>query len=213
MTREVRFRSALLAADGEDDERVHSDRWVLSYADFITLLFAFFVVMYAISSVNDGKFRALSSALLQVFADPAVRDALEDRRRTAPAGLLDETGATPVLPALEALGVEAAELGTVLAAHLAAAIAEGDLTLTETPRWTLLQLPARVAFDARGDTLTPAAAEVLETLGGLADLAAARIEIAWWGRRTRRRHGRIGGRPRWSPHTSRLRAWMPAEWR
>ena len=46
-----------------------ADRWIVSYADFITLLFAFFVVMYSISSVNDGKFRVLAEMLPEVFND------------------------------------------------------------------------------------------------------------------------------------------------
>jgi len=40
---------------------------MVSYADFVTLLFAFFVVMYAISSVNEGKYRVLSNSMLQAF--------------------------------------------------------------------------------------------------------------------------------------------------
>ncbi len=43
------------------------DRWLVSYADFITLLFAFFVVMYSISSVNEGKYRVLSRSLDSAF--------------------------------------------------------------------------------------------------------------------------------------------------
>jgi len=42
-------------------------RWLVSYADFITLMFAFFVVMYAISSVNDDKYRTLASGLEKAF--------------------------------------------------------------------------------------------------------------------------------------------------
>jgi chemotaxis protein MotB len=49
-----------------DDEENH-ERWLVSYADFITLLFAFFVVMYAISQVNDGKYRVLSDSLNSAF--------------------------------------------------------------------------------------------------------------------------------------------------
>ena len=45
------------------------ERWLVSYADFITLLFAFFVVMYAISSVNQGKYHVLSNALVTAFGD------------------------------------------------------------------------------------------------------------------------------------------------
>jgi chemotaxis protein MotB len=49
-----------------DDPENH-ERWLVSYADFITLLFAFFVVMYAISSVNEGKYREMSGALGSAF--------------------------------------------------------------------------------------------------------------------------------------------------
>lgn len=56
----------------EEPER--HDRWLVSYADFITLLFAFFVVMYAISSVNEGKYRVLADSLTSAFgsANPSL---------------------------------------------------------------------------------------------------------------------------------------------
>ena len=47
------------------------DRWVVSYADFITLLFAFFVVMYSMSSVNEGKYRSLTESLGTAFSNKA----------------------------------------------------------------------------------------------------------------------------------------------
>ena len=56
----------------EDEEASH-ERWLISYADFITLLFAFFVVMYAISSVNEGKYRVLSRSLETAFGPPSGR--------------------------------------------------------------------------------------------------------------------------------------------
>ena len=49
----------------EDDE--NPDRWLVSYADFITLLFAFFVVMYSISSVNKGKYTQLTYSMGTAF--------------------------------------------------------------------------------------------------------------------------------------------------
>lgn len=45
------------------------DRWIVSYADFITLLFAFFVVMYSISSVNEGKYKSLTHSLGNAFSN------------------------------------------------------------------------------------------------------------------------------------------------
>jgi chemotaxis protein MotB len=51
----------------QEDDHENTDRWLVSYADFITLLFAFFVVMYAISQVNEGKYRVLSDAINSAF--------------------------------------------------------------------------------------------------------------------------------------------------
>lgn len=52
------------------EEHENLDRWLVSYADFITLLFAFFVVMYSISSVNEGKYRVLSDTMVAAFNTP-----------------------------------------------------------------------------------------------------------------------------------------------
>jgi chemotaxis protein MotB len=52
------------------------DRWLVSYADFITLLFAFFVVMYALSTVNEGKYRILSDSMTQAFRNIQVNSSL-----------------------------------------------------------------------------------------------------------------------------------------
>lgn len=50
-----------------DDEEESHERWLISYADFITLLFAFFVVMYATSTINLNKYRELSDAVVTAF--------------------------------------------------------------------------------------------------------------------------------------------------
>ena len=50
-----------------EEEHEKKDRWLVSYADFITLLFAFFVVMYSVSSVNEGKYRVLSDSISSAF--------------------------------------------------------------------------------------------------------------------------------------------------
>lgn len=49
-------------------EHDNHDRWLISYADFITLLFAFFVVMYSISSVNVSKYQTFSDSLSRALS-------------------------------------------------------------------------------------------------------------------------------------------------
>ncbi|MDR2925561.1 MAG: flagellar motor protein MotD [Azoarcus sp.] len=55
-----------------EHEHENTERWLVSYADFITLLFAFFVVMYSLSSINEGKYRVLSNSLVQAFRSAGV---------------------------------------------------------------------------------------------------------------------------------------------
>ncbi|MGP0174887.1 flagellar motor protein MotD [Pseudomonas sp. NCHU5208] len=59
-----------MARRRHQEEHENHERWLVSYADFITLLFAFFVVMYSISSINEGKYKILSDSLTGVFNQP-----------------------------------------------------------------------------------------------------------------------------------------------
>ena len=49
------------------EEHANHEAWAIPYADLMTLLLAFFVVMYAISSVNEGKYRIMADALTDAF--------------------------------------------------------------------------------------------------------------------------------------------------
>jgi Flagellar motor protein len=49
------------------EEHQNHESWAIPYADLMTLLLAFFVVMYAISSVNEGKYRVLSDSIVAAF--------------------------------------------------------------------------------------------------------------------------------------------------
>jgi chemotaxis protein MotB len=56
-----------MARRSKRPEHDNHERWMVSYADFITLLFAFFVVMYGISSVNEGKYKVFGAAINKAF--------------------------------------------------------------------------------------------------------------------------------------------------
>lgn len=51
----------------EHEDHVNHEAWAIPYGDLVTLLLAFFVVMYAVSSVNEGKYRVLSDSLTAAF--------------------------------------------------------------------------------------------------------------------------------------------------
>jgi chemotaxis protein MotB len=58
--------------DDHDEGHENAERWLLSYADMITLLMALFIVLFAISQVDQKKLMQLSAGLDQYFGEPAV---------------------------------------------------------------------------------------------------------------------------------------------
>lgn len=117
------------------EETVNRDRWLVSYADFITLLFAFFVVMYSISSVNEGKYRVLSNTLVGAFHPKAekinpiqVGDVATSLRPSEPGSYNQENSQAAVIaPLIEAPGLETAE-PDIPKTQDAAGIGEMDLS-------------------------------------------------------------------------------------
>ncbi len=78
------------------EENESNDRWLLSYADFITLMFALFVVLYAMSSVQDMKFQQLSRSLGSALGSENINTAITTSTETiAPINL---PALTPVAP-------------------------------------------------------------------------------------------------------------------
>jgi chemotaxis protein MotB len=54
----------------EEEEHENHERWLVSYADMLTLLFCLFVVLFAMSQIDKAKFAALASGLAQSFGTP-----------------------------------------------------------------------------------------------------------------------------------------------
>lgn len=60
------------------EEHVNHEAWAIPYGDLVTLLLAFFVVMYALSTLNEGKYRVMSESLKAAFdGNPQVIDPIQ----------------------------------------------------------------------------------------------------------------------------------------
>jgi chemotaxis protein MotB len=147
----------------EDTE--NHDRWLISYADFMTLLFAFFVVMYAISVVNVSKYRVLSDALGDAFGG---RGAV-----IPPNTAVEQTFTLPNIVArkrAEALRREKDRL-TMLARDLTATLGplvkEGKVRVTQNSRGVSVEINASVLFAPGDATLTEASREALSAVAVL----------------------------------------------
>lgn len=173
MRRGIAFRTELLGAEAEDAADAHG-RWIISYADFITLMFAFFVVMYSISSVNDGKFRVLSQTMLSVFSNPDVAAAVEAQVRARSGGgaaitttAIDDLETAALLGDLQTLSPGGLE--GVLQALFRQSLEEGRMAVRQSSSWTEIELPADATFADSEGALNPAA---VAALADIAELAA-----------------------------------------
>jgi chemotaxis protein MotB len=72
----------------EEEEHVNHERWMVTYADMVTLLMVLFIIMFAISAVDQKKFAALSSGLAAGFGAP-------DPVLPGQPSLLEDSGAAP----------------------------------------------------------------------------------------------------------------------
>jgi chemotaxis protein MotB len=120
------------------------ERWLVSYADFITLLFAFFVVMYAISSVNNGKYRQLSGSLGSAFHGNPLKLAIAD---SAPSQVTLTTiaqrrAADIVTQKRRAM----ARLADTLMRALSPLIASGKVRVTQNALGVTVEINASVLF-------------------------------------------------------------------
>jgi chemotaxis protein MotB len=177
----------------EEEEHENHERWLVSYADMVTLLMCLFIVLYAISQVDITKFTALSQGLSQGFGAPVTiindgaaletdtEDPLQPVQVQAQAAIdgTDQTDAEKVAAAQVAeqqaqqTAAEAtaaydalAAARNALAAALAAAGYPDAATFKIDERGLVVHVVAdQVLFDAEEADLRPEGKKVLDALG------------------------------------------------
>ncbi len=177
------------------EECQNHERWLVSYADFITLLFAFFVVMYSISSVNEGKYRVLSDSIVSAFRDPTraldpiqVGDLLRSPQQSTsdperdkavielfrlpiplqPDEVLDEETRTNESPQPdEVLDEEARTLADSIESAMSELVDDGLIEVRRDKRWIEVVINSEILFASGSGELEVKATPVLEKLAGM----------------------------------------------
>ena len=148
---------------------VSRERWLVSYADFITLLFAFFATMYAISSVDAQKLTTVAHALQVAFDDSS-----HGRKLASGQGLLPENG---VLVSGQT-EKSTADVQSKVSRELAEELATHRLELIVDRRGVTLSIPEAGTFAIGRDELSETAqalvGRVASTLGGFGN--SVRVE-------------------------------------
>src|SRR5690606_38908143 len=137
-----------MARRRRQQEESNRERWLVSYADFITLLFAFFVVMYSISSVNEGKYKVLSESMLGIFNSPQrslepIQVGEQDRLPVPVVETLDQSASRG---GDVAVGSSLERMSEQFGRRLADLITDGSVTILQTADWIELSLSDRLLF-------------------------------------------------------------------
>lgn len=149
-----------------DDDDDNHDRWLISYADFITLLFAFFVVMYATSTINLNKYRALSSAVVTAFqgqpGQPSPDNPATQTSAQAPTTVLKPLPLSYLYQEKKLRDQEKVQqIGQQLANALAPWVEQKVVTIYQATRGVHLDLQTDWLFKEGGYTLTSQGETVL----------------------------------------------------
>lgn len=175
------------------EEPENHERWLVSYADFITLLFAFFVVMYSISSVNEGKYRVLSETLESVFQSPnRSLDPIQVGEVSRGQGPRVADPGEPVLPLSDIELPEVpdnppppvpksietiSELGRQLQDVLSELIDSDDVVINEGEDWLEIEIKSRILFASGEAAISAAAVPVIRRISNVLSQVANPLQI------------------------------------
>ena len=128
------------------------ERWLLTYADMITLLMVFFIMMYTISTVNADKFRALAENLGMVLTG------------SPPAGIIEE-GTNSTVPELTGEAKHLADLQQALNEFIAREELGEQVTVNLEERGLVVRFQTTVLFARGSADLTPEARRIIDRVG------------------------------------------------
>jgi chemotaxis protein MotB len=158
------------------DAHENHERWLVSYADFITLLFAFFVVMFASSQTDKAKAKQISEAVSNALANgtsmgvpPAVAKILGGTVDDKGQGNAQMKGPGGAQRAAKEAPEDILELGPslkILSTELASEIKSGKVEINLEPRGLVVSLKQTAFFPSGADVIDPSTYPIMEKLVG-----------------------------------------------
>lgn len=183
-----------MARKKKPEDPVNHERWLVSYADFITLLFAFFVVMYSLSSVNEGKYRVLSDSMSVAFRpstrsmQPVQVGQISRTNQSAMPTILEISRPINIIPQIvarppitneldtereseedyiEEASKQIDEIAKDVADSLASLIDSDEIVLKQSPLWLEVEINSSLLFTSASADLSGNAEVILGELGDL----------------------------------------------
>lgn len=143
-------------------EHDNHERWLISYADFVTLLFAFFVVMYSISSVNEGKYKTFSNSLNLAFDQSANTSLISGQPVQGKTKVMVDKSTLELVEQQKRSQAQMKALDENLRQVMAPMIQQGLVGVHQTRRGVVVDISASTLFREGDERLQPGAQETLQ---------------------------------------------------
>lgn len=151
------------------EDHVNHERWLVSYADFITLLFAFFTVLYATAQTDQAKLEAVVNGMNAAFEGGMPIAVFKDASLGTSAVGLDETHVTLVS--------DTSSLVVSMKRGLQGSLSDNVVQIGFVEQDLTVALPARLAFATGSAELHPSAFNVLTQVAKILRDVPATIEV------------------------------------
>lgn len=140
---------------GASHEEHPDERWVISYADLVTLLFGFFIILYATADANEVKMEALARGLAEAF-NVSVREG------SPGSSIFDGgTGVIPDQNNARSLDLDLEMVQRLVAEELARAGLVGQIAVTRDTDGIVIRLADNLAFPSASADIRPDALPLL----------------------------------------------------
>jgi chemotaxis protein MotB len=145
-------------------EHINHERWMVSFADFMTLLFALFVVLFAVSQVDERKYQQLASSMEKAFGVlPNHSSGLEEEN---PGGAKSIIPPVMVFQAMDDSKDMQRELEQKLTKKINQEFSKEGVALRKDERGLIIELKSSQLFESGSATLRPQAIPMMKKLTG-----------------------------------------------
>lgn len=148
----------------EEHEEHHDERWLVSYADFITLLMVLFVVLYSMSQVNVEKYKLLATSMRSAFSLGGPSQVVDSQINQAGGTSEDGTSKPIVVPGIPEGPTQSEEVAGQLTSMLSSQNLGNQVSVQTNIEGVLISLSERLIFADGQAELPPEALIVLDTI-------------------------------------------------
>jgi len=148
----------------EEHEEHHDERWLVSYADFITLLMVLFVILYSMGQVNVEKYRRLADSMRTAFSLGGASQVVDSQINQAGGTNEDGTSKPIVVPGIPEGPTQSEEVAGELTNMLATQNLGNAVSVQTNIEGVLISLSERLIFQEGQADLPAEALPVLDTI-------------------------------------------------